>query len=221
MRGRGAFIAIVLLLAGAAALVVFGAIDRWVAGLFFSPRDWFVGNREPYITLRYATTIAAWGVGLFLLAGAVWRIALRRPFFGLTRGAIVYLLLVFLLGPVILANGVLKEHWDRARPAHTEQFGGAKRYTPPLLIADQCKTNCSFVSGEAALGFAFMAFGFVARTQARRRLGFAAGIGLGALFGLLRMAEGGHYLSDVYFAGLFMALVAWPLQRWFAARGWL
>jgi lipid A 4'-phosphatase len=218
---RNSFIILVLLVAGAAALVAFGEIDRWVAGLFFSPREWFLGNREPYLTLRYATTVAGWGAGLFLLGGIVWRVLLGRRYFGLSRGAIGYLLVVFLLGPMILANAVLKDHWDRARPAHTEQFGGPKRYTPPLVIADQCESNCSFVSGEAALGFAYMAFGFVARTPARRRWGIAAGIALGSAFGLLRIAEGGHYLSDVYFAGLFMALIAWLAHRVFVARGWL
>jgi lipid A 4'-phosphatase len=212
---------IVTLVVGAVALTAFGGIDRWVAGLFFSPGDWFLGNHEPFLTLRHATTIAGWGAGLFLLAGMVWRIALGRPFFGFSRGAIAYLVLMFALGPALIANTVLKDHWHRARPAHTEQFGGQKHYTPPLLIADQCDRNCSFISGEASLGFAFMAFGFVARTPQRRRLGIAAGITLGSLFGLLRMAEGGHYLSDVYFAGLFMALIAWLLHRLFITRGWL
>ena len=222
MRGRLAFfVAPIVLVAGAAALVAFGAIDRWVAGLFFSPQDWFLGIHEPFPTLRHATTLAAWGVGAFLAAGLVWRVALGRPFVGLSRGAVIYLAAVFAAGPALLVNGILKEHWDRARPAHTEQFGGPKHYTPPLVIADQCKSNCSFVSGEAALGFTFMAFGFVAREPKRRRLGIAAGITLGTAFGLLRMIEGGHYLSDVYFAGLFMALVAWLTHRLFVARGWL
>lgn len=221
-RGRATLqIVIVALIVGAVVLTAFGAIDRWVAGLFFSPRDWFLGNHEPYITLRYTTTIAGWGAGLFLLAGLVWRVVLGRPFFGLSRGAIAYVIVVFALGPALIANAVLKDHWHRARPAHTEQFGGPKHYTPPLVIADQCDRNCSFVSGEASLGFAFMAFGLAARTPARRRLGIGAGIALGSLFGLLRMVEGGHYLSDVYFAGLVMALTAWLLQRLFIARGWL
>jgi len=124
-------------------------------------------------------------------------------------------------GPVLLVNGILKDHWDRARPAHTEQFGGPKHYTPPLVIADQCERNCSFVSGEAALGFTFMAFGFVARTPKRRRLGIAIGVTIGALFGLQRIIEGGHFLSDVYFAGLFIALTVWLMHRLFVARGWL
>ena len=44
---------------------------------------------------------------------------------------------------------------------------------------------------------------------------------MGSSFGLLRIIEGGHYLSDVYFAGLFMALVAWLCSRWFETNGWL
>ena len=36
---------------------------------------------------------------------------------------------------------------------------------------------------------------------------------LGAVTGLIRMGQGGHFLSDVVFAGLFMALVVLLLRR--------
>ncbi|MFI4988720.1 MAG: phosphatase PAP2 family protein, partial [Alphaproteobacteria bacterium] len=100
-------------------------------------------------------------------------------------------------------------------------FGGDKLYTPPLSIADQCRHNCSFVSGEASLGFAFVAFGFAARTRCRQRLGMAAGLALGSNFGLLRMAQGGHFLSDVYFAGVLMVGLAWLLHHLLIECRWL
>jgi lipid A 4'-phosphatase len=36
---------------------------------------------------------------------------------------------------------------------------------------------------------------------------------LGTLMGIIRMGQGGHFLSDVVFAGLFMALVVLLLRR--------
>ena len=36
---------------------------------------------------------------------------------------------------------------------------------------------------------------------------------LGAVMGIIRMGQGGHFLSDVVFAGLFMALVVLLLRR--------
>ena len=41
-----------------------------------------------------------------------------------------------------------------ARPKHIVAFGGSKLFTPALQPTDQCKRNCSFVSGEACSVFA-------------------------------------------------------------------
>lgn len=185
-----------------------------VAALFYEPHRGFPAFHDPIVTmLRLSTRLSAIGFGLFVLAGLGWRVVLGRRFFGLSRAAVFYLTLVFLLGPGLLVNGGLKEHWGRARPSQITEFGGVKHYTPPLLISDQCDHNCSFVSGEASVGFAFAAFGFAAANPRMRRVGLAAGLGLGSAFGLLRMAQGGHFLSDVFFAGLFTVALAWLLER--------
>ena len=214
---------LLLLLLGAGALLSFvGGIDKNVEALFYDPQHGFAARADPVVVmLRTSTRVAAFGVGLFLLFALLWRVVLGQALWGLSRAGVVYLLAVFLLGPGLLVNGVLKEHWGRARPSQIVEFGGDMHYTPPLVIADQCGHNCSFVSGEASLGFAFGAFGFAARTARRRRLGFAAGAGLGSAFGLLRMAQGGHFLSDVIFAGLFIFLLAWLLHVLLVERGLL
>jgi lipid A 4'-phosphatase len=54
------------------------------------------------------------------------------------------------------------------------------------------------------LGFALA---LLAEAGRRRRL-FLAAIAAGSFAGLLRIGGGGHFLSDVVFAGVFMALVA-------------
>jgi lipid A 4'-phosphatase len=41
------------------------------------------------------------------------------------------------------------------------------------------------------------------------------GMVLGSLAGLVRIAQGGHFLSDVVFAGVFMAMTAALLQLLF------
>ncbi|MFI4988102.1 MAG: hypothetical protein ACHQF3_11740, partial [Alphaproteobacteria bacterium] len=160
---------VLLLLIGAgAALALCDGIDKGAAALFYVPGAGFPAWHDPLIaSLRLSTRGAAIGVGVFLLFALVWRVILGRALWGLERAAVVYLLAVFLLGPALLVNGVLKEDWGRARPAQIREFGGDKLYTPPLSIADQCRHNCSFVSGEASLGFAFVAFGFAARTRCR------------------------------------------------------
>ena len=81
-----------------------------------------------------------------------------------------------------------------------------------MLVSDACDTNCSFFSGEAAAVFMlFFALGLVMRRY--NYLIFAAGAVAGTLCGILRMGLGGHFFSDILFAGVFMALIA-CLMHW-------
>jgi lipid A 4'-phosphatase len=213
---------LLLVIGVAAALTLWGGIDKGFSALFYEPGRGFPAWHNPLAaTLRLSTRGSAFGVGIFLLFALLWRVILGRPLFALRRAAVVYLIAVFLLGPALIVNGVLKEEWGRARPSQIVEFGGDKHYTPPLIIAHECSRNCSFVSGEASLGFAFVAFGFAALTPRRRRLGIAAGLTLGSAFGLLRIAQGGHFLSDVYFAGVLMVALAWLLHELLIERRWL
>jgi lipid A 4'-phosphatase len=106
-------------------------------------------------------------------------------------------------------NTILKDYCGRARPFQVSEFGGRRHFTPAFVITDQCKTNCSFVSGDASLGYFGLAFFFVTR---RRRVVIAsAAVLAGTLIGLVRMAQGAHFLSDVIFAAVFTFLAGWLL----------
>ncbi len=104
--------------------------------------------------------------------------------------------LALILGPVVMVNGVFKDHWDRARPRQIQEFGGDKVFSPAWVIADQCERNCSFTSGHAAAGFSFVVLHFIARTNVWLWISLA----VGALVGGIRVAAGAHFLSDVVFS---------------------
>lgn len=109
------------------------------------------------------------------------------------------------IGPGIVANAMLKDQWGCARLKQVTLLGGEKEFTPALVPVSQCERNCSFVSGEAASMFAvFFALALLlgGYSSAIFSLGIAAGLGAG----LIRMMQGAHFLSDVLFAGVFMAL---------------
>lgn len=145
------------------------------------------------------TTVAA-----ILLAAAV--VALRRrPFRGLDGRRVAFLVLSFATGPGLLVNLLLKEYWGRARPNDIVDFGGTALFTPALLPADQCPTNCSFVSGDVAIAFAYVALALVLPLR-WRPLGVAAALALGTGIAALRVLQGAHFLSDVVFAALFTLL---------------
>ena len=188
-------------LLGLSLLLVFvPALDRAVTERFFD------GQAFPWrthwlpvflhdIVQPLALSMAALFVIMLVIIG--FR---RKACLGLSGRAVAFLLLTLIVGPGLLVNSVFKEHWDRARPLQTAEFGGEKEFSPAWVLSDQCYSNCSFVSGDAAFAFWFMAFAYVA-TQRRRRvllLAMAAGVGIS----LVRIGMGSHYLSDTFFSFL-------------------
>jgi lipid A 4'-phosphatase len=201
----------------AAAATLFGldpAIDIVVSRQFYLPGHGFAfAAWLPAVLLHRAIPWLTGGIFVLLALAAAWLALIGRPLWRLDRKAIVFVFLAVAIGPGLLANTALKDHWGRARPAQTEAFGGARHFTPALQPATQCTRNCSFVSGDAALGFSLVAFAFLLPSGRPRRRGEAAALGFGALVGLVRIAQGGHFLSDVVFAGLLVygttALLHW------------
>ena len=112
-----------------------------------------------------------------------------------------------------MVNTLLKDNWGRPRPSTIVEFSGPNHYVPPLLPSDQCPENCSFPSGHAALGFWLVAFAFLAPPR-RRRPAMVAALVFGGLVGLVRIAQGGHFLSDVIFSGVIVV----GLTRWLYVR---
>jgi membrane-associated phospholipid phosphatase len=47
-----------------------------------------------------------------------------------------------------------------------------------------------------------------------RALGYGGALAFGAAVGVLRMAAGAHFFSDVVFAGVFSFLVIWLVHGW-------
>ena len=201
--------------AGAAAAVVFLAlpqIDPAVVAWFYVEGEGFSLGRNPVLRHMSSALRAAVIVGALALLGMiVWSMVSRPPRWLPPRRSTAFLLAVLLIGPGIIVNAVFKDHWGRARPAQTLEFGGERTFSPPLVISDQCSRNCSFVSGDASVGFSLAALGLVAAR--RRRSWIVVGLAAGVAIGILRVALGRHYPSDVIFAGVFVLLVAALLHR--------
>ena len=211
--------------AGVAAGILFTivpALDLLAARYFFDSEGRFAGDsgwaglfRNLFRTVFFLTALLA-------VTGLVRTIAFERTWLGLDKARWLYLALCLAAGPGLVANVAFKNEWGRARPVQITEFGGSKTFSPPLTPSDQCATNCSFVSGEASSIFAvFFAAAFLFRKKSSTLI--RTGVAAGAAAGLVRMAQGGHFLSDVIFAGVFMALTAVILDRLFAivlaARG--
>lgn len=210
-----------LALAAGAVLIAVPEIDLWMARASYTPVTGFVGWPLGWLGVVRATFIVFY-FSCLAASIACWlatRMGTAR-YFGYQHWR--FLIVCLVVGPGLLANVGFKDQWGRARPKHIVAFGGSKLFTPALQPTNQCKRNCSFVSGEASSVFApFYAVAAIAPQWAAPLIvvGTAAGFAAGSV----RMAQGAHFLSDVVFAGLFMALMVIVLHRLMFAprRSWL
>jgi membrane-associated PAP2 superfamily phosphatase len=188
------------LAAGTALLLPWRAIDPAVSRFFYRPETpggpWQVPALLPWGFLALlppwiaATLVAA---GLALLAGSPSR-----------RRAAMVLLLALALGPGLVVNALLKDHWHRPRPRQTSGLGGDFEYVAPFRIGPVGK---SFPCGHSAVGFAAAALALAAAERRRRITLAAGGVLLGSVLGLGRIATGAHFLSDVVWSGLLTGAV--------------
>jgi membrane-associated PAP2 superfamily phosphatase len=120
--------------------------------------------------------------------------------------AMIFLIATIAIGPGTVVNLGLKDHWHRPRPIQTQEFNGPNEFKPWYNDQGGCKKNCSFVSGEAATGFWMVAPASVLPAPWRGPTILAA-FAFGVCASLLRMAFGGHYLSDVLLGGLVTLII--------------
>jgi lipid A 4'-phosphatase len=168
-------------------------------------REWFMNG----FTVWYLVVVIC-GIAAFRQDAPVLNLDWRRW---------VYIAACSLAGPLILVNLLLKEFWGRWRPREIFELGGREIFTSPLDTGGSCADNCSFVSGEvASMVMLFMALAFATRHW--RPIHYGLAILLGAVAAYIRVGQGGHFLSDALFAGVFMALVAAAIHAWFFLSPW-
>jgi lipid A 4'-phosphatase len=199
--------------------LLFPKIDLAATGLFYVPGEGFpLADWAPLASVESAVPWITRIIVLIVATGAVWLMLIGRPLWRLDRKALVFIVAATALGPGLIANTVLKDNWGRARPHQTDSFGGARQFTPAPLPAAQCERNCAFVSGHAALAFSVVSFAFLLPAGGRRRLAIGTTIGFGALVGIVRIAAGAHFLSDIAYAGLIVVATSWLLYQAIIAR---
>jgi lipid A 4'-phosphatase len=131
--------------------------------------------------------------------------------------AVIFLIATLALGPGLLVNVVLKDHWGRPRPIDVTQFGGSDHYVRWWDPRGNCPNNCSFVSGDVAGAFWTIAPAALMPAP-YRALAYGAALLLGTAMATFRVMAGGHFVSDVVFAGVFTFLTIWLayalIYRW-------
>lgn len=140
------------------------------------------------------------GFSLFTLVGLLITTVAKRRFLSISRRHFIFLFCTLALGPGLLVNGFFKALWGRARPRYLEEFGGSLDFSPAWILSDQCTSNCSFVSGDAAMAFSLFALTLCIPNTKR----FWGGLSIlfGVVISISRLGQGAHFASDVIFAGL-------------------
>lgn len=141
---------------------------------------------------------------LFLLAYSFQKLGMVQY-----RKIAVFFIMLMIIGPGLVVNTFLKDHWGRPRPRDIVEFGGKEKYEQVLTI-DKESYGKSFPCGHASMGFYLFApfFTFRRKHPVRATLFLVLGLVMGGLIGLARIVQGGHFLSDVIFSGCLVYLTA-------------
>jgi lipid A 4'-phosphatase len=223
MNRTGLVIALAIAAVVGVVFAVYPRLDIDISAFFYNrPINLFKVNAQAWVNhtrdaVRWITALI-FAPAVLVLIGKVMMPKRRMPIGG---RAALFLILTMALGPGVLTNLILKDHWGRARPIDITELGGDFRFTPWWDPRGNCPNNCSFVAGEPSGAFWTLAPAALAPPQ-WRALAYGAALAFGAAVGLLRIAGGGHFFTDVVFSGVFMFLLIWTthglLFRWPATR---
>lgn len=184
-------------------------LDLAVSAFFFRDNRFYLGDWGFFPFLRRG--LPEIFIGIAAAFGLIWGWGLlrRRWLWGINTKVMLLTTGSMLLGPILIVNGIFKTFWGRARPYQIIEFGGNKNFTSPMVISNQCDWDCSFMSGHTAVIFWSLALALLLPHR-YRKWGISAVIILGIATGIARIAQGSHFVSDVFFsATITYALILW------------
>ncbi len=217
MSNKSILLNIALLLLAAIIFGLWPMLDLAAARHFFGAGA-FAGNGNGERALRrffyFAPLIVPVAMTLLWAAAKLGYAPPAR--FIPTGRSMIFVWLSLALAPGLFVNSLLKEHSGRPRPVHVKEFGGPSSFRPWYSFDGDCRNNCSFVSGEVAASTWLIAPASLAPEPYRTPL-MAGALVFAAMTAYLRMAFGGHFLSDVIMAMLLTLLALQVLYRWMIA----
>lgn len=208
------FLIPVAILAACTILIAATGLDLSLERHFYRQGIWIGRDGNPWHFLYRFGVLPA-----YLLAGAALATLVAGFFWARVssfRKGAFFIVLLLALGPGLVVNTAFKKHWGRPRPSQLQVFGGLEKMPYHQVwergVPGQGR---SFPSGHASAAFYLISPYFVLRRRARgyALLALALGLGYGLFMGVARMAQGGHFPSDVLWAGGIVYLVGLVLSR--------
>lgn len=185
------------------------AISRYFYTNHFQSNPWFDFIYNDGILPAWLTVIAS----LVVLIGSQW----IHPWKQWRRAAWV-LILTLAIGSGLLVHLMLKDHWGRPRPKQVIEFGGSQAFRPyyePNFF-HQPEPSKSFPCGHCTMGFYFFSLALIGRCHQSKKVYYGGMIlawSLGILLGWARIAQGGHFFSDVFVSAVIMWITALVLMK--------
>lgn len=184
-------------------------IDINFSQLFFLKEQGFIYSNNDLVVFFYE--IPKYIIALSLASFIVFLASIftNKRLFNLNPLVLFYFSLTMLIGPGLIVNATLKDHWGRARPYEIVEFGGDKEFSSPWVINSY--DSASFSCGHASAVFGLLPFAFVSKKHRKKMFftissfGFASGLG--------RILQGAHFLSDVFFSFFIVYLVSYLLHQ--------
>jgi len=197
---------IVILLLGALFVTIGPSLDLYFSGLFYYGNSQFYLQSYDFLSKVFREVLLPLILIYILILPIIGQfIKIDRIYlnykFSVKEIFLIWSTQIFSM--IIFINLILKNLWGRARPGDVQQLGGKETFTSWFEYSNACSTNCSFVSGDASVGFSIIILYFITKKVIFINLSIIFGL----LLGIIRIVAGGHFLSDIIFAGLIVILI--------------
>lgn len=180
-----------------------GADLAW-AGAFYrsggANGGWLYARELPWSALYDYGELPGW----FLVAAAAALYAGARAGKAPSRykSCCLVIVLTVALGPGLLVNGILKNYWGRPRPIEISAFGGPLSYQEAWVMGVPGEGK-SFTCGHCSMAFSISsAAAFYPYHPVLSVVALATGVVYGIVMGIARMAQGGHFPTDILWSGV-------------------
>lgn len=146
-------------------------------------------------------------ITIILISGSLFFFLLGKKFSWLNynyyKPLVITTSICLIIGPGLIINTILKNHWGRPRPYQVvRDHHPYRQFWQANFSAPQ---DNSFPSGHAAIGFFVGIPFYIAR---KKKLAIVISLSFGLGVGLVRIMQGGHFLSDVLFSGIIVWIIS-------------
>jgi membrane-associated phospholipid phosphatase len=182
------------------------AFDIFLSGLFYYGDAQFLLQSQQLLSIIFRKILLPFLVFYLFVLPIIGNIVpVHKIYFGY-KFCFKEIIFIWIAGTttlILVVNALLKNMWGRTRPNDILHFGGNDVFTPWYRFGDSCVSNCSFVSGDASVGFALIVFYFLTKKNIYIYLSVLFGISLG----FIRVIAGGHFFSDIVFSQIIVTSV--------------